>query len=91
MADCKTKKMNIHEIIRSAWRNFPRDPSTMSMCECGRYQRRGSEPCLVCLKDAMEQLGIAPGDYFDLIKQVKKLEAVFIKIVGEDKKACLRK
>lgn len=70
--------MTVHDIIHSVWRNHPRGATTMSKCECGRLHRRGSEPCLMCLRSLLcDKLGIPSktiSKFFKAVAAVRDLE-----------------
>ena len=82
--------MSIYDVIRSVWRNHPKSPSTLSVCECGRRSRRGSEPCLDCLSDKLQIAGVSKTEIDYLCRLVRSVQtaenqviARAIKCVGE--------
>lgn len=79
--------MSIYDVISSIWRNHPRGATTFSNCCCGRAAKRGSEPCLLCLRDMLTSTGKVTEQEVDaLYAQITltvNLEAALIEQIGE--------
>lgn len=75
--------MTISEVIHSVWRNNPVGCTTWSQCECGGNSRRGSEPCLECLRDALVATGrVREYTVYDWYRAIKEIRCI------EDELAC---
>jgi len=85
----KVQKMNIYEIISAIWKNCPNHVTIFSECECGRSARRGSYPCITCLRDRLikDDDGVHTPVVDELLRaiiKVREVECELIELVGED-------